>query len=249
MGKSVNASTIEPAAPAQRRAGVSTSRRRSWIAAAAAAAIGLLWVASMPGSPGASPHSGAADPTAQARIAAQRRIAGDPLALGSVNAPIVVAEWGDFQCPFCRAFSQDTQPALSERYVNTGQVRFEWHDLAKIGPESVLAARAARAAGRQGRFWQFHDALYAHQAPENSGALTAATLTSLAAGLGLDLDRFTHDVDDPAISAQVDQDGREATRLGITHVPSFLVQDTVLVGTQSEATLRQVIDDELARNR
>ena len=150
------------------------TRRRVWIGAAVAALVlVVLAVISLTGSSGSPAAGPAATPTAasgadQARLAVPRRQAGDPLALGRVDAPVVVAEWGDFQCPFCRLFAVNTEPALLRQYVDTGRVRFEWHDYAYLGPESVLGARAARAAGRQGRFWEFHDALYRDQPRENT---------------------------------------------------------------------------------
>jgi protein-disulfide isomerase len=235
-----------------RRVRFLSARRRLWLAGLGALAVlALLAVVSLRDGSGHSPHPGvpqalaaraAPDPTTQARLDARRRIPGDPLALGPVAAPVVVSEWGDFQCPFCRAFDQDTQPALIGRYVDSGQVRFEWHDLAKIGPESVLAARAARAAARQGAFWPFHDTLYREQSPENSGALTQESLTAIARGLGLDTRRFSRDVADPDVAAQVDRDQRAGARLGITHVPSFLINGAAIFGTQPIAVFDQAID-------
>ena len=234
-----------------------TARRRLWLGGLGALAVlALLAVVSLRDGSGHSQHPGVPqtldgaatgpDPTTQARLDARRRIPGDPLALGPVAAPVVVSEWGDFQCPFCRAFDEDTQPTLVSQYVDSGQVRFEWHDLPKLGPESVLAARAARAAARQGAFWPFHDALYREQSPENSGALTADSLTAMARGLGLDTGRFSHDFADPDIAAQVDQDQHDGARLGITHVPSFLINGAAIFGTQPTAVFRQAIDAALA---
>jgi protein-disulfide isomerase len=234
-----------------------TARRRLWLAGLGAMAVlALLAVVSLrDGSGHSSPPgvtqtvdaaAGGPDPTTQARLDARRRIPGDPLALGPVAAPVVVSEWGDFQCPFCRAFDQDTRPALIRQYVDSGRARFEWHDLPKIGPESLLAARAARAAARQGAFWPFHDTLYREQSPENSGALTEGSLTAMARGLGLDTGRFSHDFADPDIAAQVDQDRRDAARHGITRVPSFLINGAAIFGTQPTAVLAQAIDAALA---
>lgn len=232
-----------------------TGRRRVWLAGLAAMAVlGLLAAVSLAsGHPGVnsvragSPGSGAGvDPLMQARLAAMRRMSGDPLALGPVNAPVLVAEWGDFQCPLCRAFAVDTEPALVRRYADSGRMRLEWHDLAYLGPESVLAARAARAAGRQHKFWEFHDALYRDQRPENSGALTETTLTATARSLRLNVEQFAGDLADPAIAAQVDRDQREGARLGITRVPSFLINGGLLFGPQPIATFDRAIDDALA---
>lgn len=236
------------------------SQRRIWLGALTTLAVlGLLAAVSVrgrnnraehPTSAGITTAMAANGPTTPAaRLAVQRRIQGDPLALGQVAAPVVISEWGDFQCPFCRAFNADVAPTLFQRFVDSGQVRFEWHDLAELGNESVLAARAARAAARQGAFWPFHDRLYRDQAPENSGALSETSLTAMAASLGLDTARFSHDFADPAIAAQVDQDGRTAAALGITHVPSFLINATTLLGSQPLPAFQQAVSNELNKER
>lgn len=237
-------------------------RVRVWLGGVIALVVlGLLAVVSLrsgagspaetrpPVIPGIVATSTPSDPVTAARLAAIRRIPGDPLALGPVTAPVVVAQWGDFQCPFCRAFALDTEPALISEYVDSGRMRLEWHDLAYLGPESVLAARAARAAGRQGAFWPFHDALYRDQDAENSGALTDASLTATALSLGLDLTRFARDLADPAITADVARDQRVGAALGITRVPTFLINGDLMFGAQPVMTFRTAIDAALAARR
>lgn len=187
------------------------------------------------------------DPVSAARLAVPRRQAGDPLALGRVDAPVVVAEWGDFQCPFCRLFALRDEPALRAQYVDSGQVRVEWHDYAYLGPESVLGARAARAAGRQGAFWPFHDALYRDQPRENSGAVTDASLAATAGRLGLDVPRFERDYADPSIAQAVEADQQAGERLGVNGVPSFVIGPQLIFGAQPLATFQQAIDGALRR--
>lgn len=193
--------------------------------------------------------SGLTDPIGQARLGTVRRVPGDPLALGSVTAPVVIVEWGDFQCPYCRAFTVDTEPVLLRQYVDSGQVRLEWHDFAYLGPESVRAARAARAAGRQGRFWAFHDALYRDQSRENSGAVTDASLTTIARSLRLNVAQFQRDYADPTIAAQVAADQQDGGRLGITGVPSFLIGSQLIFGAQPLPTFEQAINAALNQGR
>jgi len=189
-----------------------------------------------------TPGAVGAEPGMQARLAAARRIPGDPLALGRPDAPVVISEWGDFQCPFCRSYTLNTEPSLVRQYVDSGRVRLEWHDFAYLGPESVLAARAARAAGRQGRFWQYHDALYRQQGRENSGTVTDASLVATARGLRLDVARFQRDYADPAIAAQVSADQERGAALGVTGVPSFIIGGQMIFGAEPLATFHQVID-------
>lgn len=157
----------------------------------------------------------------------------DPaLWLGSNSAPVTVEEFGDFQCPHCASFARRTEPELRRRYVDTGVVRFIWRDYPWIGKESERAAIAARAAARQSRFWPYHDALYAHRFPENSGHLDDAYLRGIAQRLGLDMSRFDADRRDPRIQAQVRSEMGFAEALGMSGTPAFLINGTPLFGDQ-----------------
>lgn len=80
-----------------------------------------------------------------------RRIDGDPLALGAVDAPVVMVAYSDYRCPFCAKFSRDTEPVLVEKYVDEGVLRIEWRDLPIFGEQSMSAARAGRAASPRPR--------------------------------------------------------------------------------------------------
>ena len=82
------------------------------------------------------------------------------------------------------------EPELVKRYVDEGKVKLVWRDFAWIGEESRLAAQAARCAGRQGMFWEYHDHLYNNQRGENRGQFAAANLRQFAATLGLDSPSF-----------------------------------------------------------
>jgi protein-disulfide isomerase len=226
------------------------TRRRAVIGGVIALVVlAVLGVPLLLGTGPSQPGEAARDPQAQARLDVPRREAGDPLALGRPDAPVVMAEWGDFQCPFCRLFATTIEPELIRRYVDAGLVRIEWHDFAYLGPESVLAARAARAAARQDRFWDFHAALYRDQPAENRGAVTEASLAATAAGLGLDVDRFRRDAADPAIADAVTADQELGTRLGVGGVPSFVVGDRLIFGAQPLPTFTAALDDALARSR
>lgn len=232
-GPAMNESTMQP-----------NRRRRVWlgglIALVVLAVLGAVSV-SATSSTGSAGKAGA-DPITQARLAAARRIPGDPLALGRPDAPVVISEWGDFQCPYCRAYTLNTEPSLVRQYVDSGRVRVEWHDFAYLGPESELAARAARAAGRQGRFWQYHDALYRQQGRENSGTVTDTSLLATARSVRLDLARFQRDYADPAIAKQVSDDRELGVALGVTGVPSFVIGGQMIVGAEPLATFHQAID-------
>ncbi|AEB46010.1 DsbA family protein [Micromonospora maris] len=174
-----------------------------------------------------------------------RRAPGDPVALGEPDAPVVVIEYADFQCPFCGKHARETAPRLIREYVDRGLVRIEWRDLPYLGDESRAAASAARAAAAQGRFWEFHDALYAKQRRVNSGALNDAALRDIASRLGLDLARFDADRASAVTREAIDRDQREAASMGLTGTPAFIVGDTPIIGAQPYESFKQAIDEQL----
>lgn len=181
-----------------------------------------------------------------------RRKAGDPTAKGSPTAPVVLVEYADYRCPFCGLFSRDTLPSLVKKYVDSGQLRVEWRDLPVFGAESSAAAVAGRAAAEQGRFWQFNEAVYAIAPERGHAALPRERLIQLAGTAGVpDLKKFEADLDSAELKNAVAKDAQEAAGLGATGTPTFLVNDTPIMGAQPLATFEKAIDDALksARNR
>lgn len=171
-----------------------------------------------------------------------RRAPDDPLALGKPDAPVVILEYADFQCPFCGRHARETEPKLIKDYVDKGLVRIEWRDLPYLGAESNDAAAAGRAAAAQGRFWEFHNAVYAKERRVNSGALDGDALRDIARSIGLDLARFDTDRASAATRTAVLRDQQEATSMGITGTPAFIVGDTPIVGAQPYEAFKQAID-------
>lgn len=182
------------------------------------------------------------DPLAQLA----RRRADDPTAKGDVDAPVVMIAYSDFQCPFCGKFARDTFPVLEEKYVANGTLRVEWRDFPYLGAESMTAALAARAAAEQGRFWDFHDALYADQLPPNSGKLDQAYVEGVARDLGLDVEKLRADMESDTVRSRVQADFQEGQAIGVNGTPSFLVNGTPVVGAQPTSVFEQVIEEAAA---
>ena len=172
-----------------------------------------------------------------------RRIPDDPMAIGRPDAPVVLVEYADFRCPFCGLFSRETLPPLVGKYVGSGQLRVEWRDLPVFGAESSAAAVAGRAAAEQGRFWEFNKAVYAIAPERGHAALPRERLVQLAAKAGVpDLKKFEADLDSAELQAAVAKDAQEAAGLGATGTPTFLVNDTPIVGAQPLATFEKAIE-------
>jgi len=113
-------------------------------------------------------------------------------AMGNPNAPVKIIEYSDFQCPYCKKFTDNTEAQIVDAYVKTGKVYFEYRALGFVGAESGRAAEAAYCAGDQGKFWEMHDAIFANQGAENSGALNDNHLLAFAKTIsGLDIKKFS----------------------------------------------------------
>lgn len=176
-----------------------------------------------------------------------RRIDGDPTAMGAVDAPVVIVEYADYRCPFCSLFEQQTLPTIKAEYIDQGLVRFEFRDMPIFGPQSTASAIAGRAAGKQGKFWEFMSAVAVNGIAEGGHPdLTRERLIGFAEAAGVpDIVQFTADLDDPALADAVQADLTEGRQLGLSSVPAFLVGDTPIVGAQPTDVFRQVIDREL----
>jgi len=111
--------------------------------------------------------------------------------LGQSGAPVRLVEYGDLQCPICRAFAVDTLPTIIRDYVRTGSVQIEFRGLAFIGGDSEKALRAVDAAAAQNRAWNLLDLLYVNQGRENSGWVSDSLIRSAAAHVdGLDVPKL-----------------------------------------------------------
>jgi len=162
-------------------------------------------------------------------------------ARGPATAPVTIVEFSDFHCPFCRR-AQATLKQVLAKYP-TG-VRLVYRDipLDRLHPEARKAAEAARCANDQGKFWEFHDQVYA--GPTDA---SAATLKALAEQAGLDQARFDQCVAGGAHKSSVQADAEYGRSLGITGTPSFFINGRFLDGAQPLEVFARIIDDELDR--
>lgn len=158
---------------------------------------------------------------------------------GDANAPVTVVVFSDFQCPFCSR-AEATVRELEAAYP--GKVRFVFKNQPLPFHENArLAAKAALAAGEQGKFWEYHDALFTHQTQ-----LDRASLERYAEDLGLDLRRFRAALDDSRLDIAVEADITEAHRLKVEGTPTFFINGLRVQGAQPIAAFRAKVDQALA---
>ncbi len=153
--------------------------------------------------------------------------------LGNPAAPVAIVEFGDFQCPFCGRFFTNTLSRLKETYVKEGKVKFIFRDFAFLGKESVEAALAARCAGEQGKFWDYHDYLFTHQSGENNGAFSSANLKKFAKEISLNEADFNACFDSKKYEEAIKNDTAQAQNLlKVDGTPTSFVNGRELVGAQ-----------------
>jgi len=153
---------------------------------------------------------------------------------GPIDAPVTVVEYGDFECPYCG----QAEPVVRELLREFGDVRYVWRHLplSDVHPNARLAAEAAEAASDQGAFWEMHDLLFANQS-----ALRPDDLIGYAEQLGLDVERFTNDLDAHAGAARVAEDIDGADLSGVSGTPTFFINGRRHYGAYDIAALSAAV--------
>ncbi len=177
----------------------------------------------------------------------------DGRALGPTDAKVVVEAYEDFQCIACEGYSKSIEPLVIQNYVETGKIRYEFRhypfldDRSSI-KESDQAANASMCASDQGRFWDYHDILFANFG-EGAGAYTDRRLAAYAEAIGLDMAAFNACYKDEKFDDVIQQDMADATSLGVSGTPTIFVNGKLAgrvgyVATYEE--ISQLIEQELA---
>ncbi len=170
----------------------------------------------------------------------------DARAKGNADAPVVMVVYSDFACPFCTRFAQEVEPELAD-LIQDGTLRIEWRDLAQITETSPLAAQAGIAAGNQGKFWEFHDAVYAAADPQDHPEYTEDSLVEFARQAGVpDVERFRTDMNDAATVTAVNEATQHAHDIGIQGTPFLIVNDAAINGFRPVDYVRNTIAEQAA---
>lgn len=145
--------------------------------------------------------------------------------LGDPNAKVELIEYGDLQCPFCKAYSEEVLPQVIENKVKNGQAKLTFHNFIIIGEQSGPAGAAALAAGEQGRGWNYIELFYRNQGEENSGYANDEFLTAIAKGAGVkDMARWEKERESEKIKGKVEETTEQAQNYGFTGTPSFAIK-------------------------
>jgi protein-disulfide isomerase len=161
---------------------------------------------------------------------------------GDKNAPIVVVEFSDFQCPFCGRFFRTVEPDVRKQYIDTGKVTFVYKHMAILGQESIWAGEAAECAADQGKFWEYHDLVFSRQSGENQGAFTKENLLGFAKELNLDMSKFEPCLKNDQTLDRVQADTQEGQAAGVRGTPSFFINGQPIVGAQPLEAFQAAFD-------
>ncbi|MGI0072342.1 MAG: DsbA family protein [Nitrosotalea sp.] len=170
--------------------------------------------------------------------------------LGSKDAPITMIEFGDYQCFYCHKFFNNTESGIIKNYIDTGKVKMIFKDFTIIGQDSITAANAAHCAQEQGKFWEYHDALYNSWSGENTGWASSTNLVQYAKQVGLNPDQFNQCMTQAKYMQVVQGSVSDANTLGLTGTPDFFIiapdnSITKVVGAEPYEVFDQIFKSKL----
>ncbi len=164
----------------------------------------------------------------------------DSPTIGAKTPKITIVEWSDFQCPFCSRV-EPTLKQIMETYP--GDVKLVWrNEPLPFHPNAMPAAKAAMAAARQGKFWQMHDLMYAHQSE-----LSDAKYEEWAKQVGLNLSRWRKDKESPEIAGLITKDSTYGQSVGADGTPAFFINGKFISGAMPFDSFKTVIDEQILK--
>jgi len=174
----------------------------------------------------------------------------EKLVLGDPKAKVHLIEYGDLQCPICRAYSEQVLPEIIQKRVRSGETTLEFRNFIIIGSESVPAGAAAIAAGNQGKGWDYIELFYRNQGTENTGYVTEEFMEAVAKGAKVpDFAKWNKERKEKALTEELNKTTKEAQNFGMNGTPSFAIEGPgtngiELLGTgESAGRLEEAIDE------
>ncbi len=160
---------------------------------------------------------------------------------GPATAPVTIIEFSDYQCPYCRRWAEQVEGQIFKTYGDKVRLVYRDFPLTSIHPEAFAAAEAADCAGEQGKYWEYHDALF-----KQSQGLGQQAYLAYAKAIGLNTDQFQQCLKEHRYQGEVKADAQYAAQLGVRSTPTFFINGIPVVGAQPFSVFKQIIDKELA---
>lgn len=170
---------------------------------------------------------------------------------GDESARMNFVEFGDYQCPFCGRFFQQTEPQLMKDYVDTGKAKFYFLDFVIVGQDSLTLTQGAWCADEQGKYYEYHDHVYSHQGQENTGWGTPDKVKSFVGNIGgLDVKEFSSCLDSKKYTQRAQELTQMAQNLGATGTPTLFIGNsekgyTKITGAQPYSVYTEVANQYL----
>lgn len=189
------------------------------VAAIGVGVVGFNLSSGMMGSAVAAPVELNIESNEQLAALAQGVESGDP------DAPVTIVEFGDYQCPGCGAFAMNVKPTLDGTLVQSGQAKFVFYDfpLISIHPNAFLAARAARCADDQDKYWEYHEALFRNQARWSTASMPSSAFETYAGEVGMDEGTFSSCLNSDRHAELVTANMELGARMGVAGTPSVFI--------------------------
>lgn len=145
--------------------------------------------------------------------------------MGDPEAGVTIVEFGDYQCPACGSFALQLKPQIDTRFVDTGEAKFVFYDfpIPNIHPNAFLAARAARCAGDQGAYWEYHMALFQNQSRWSTANLPTSAFEDYAEDVGIDEGQFSSCLNSDRFADVVTANMELGSRMGVGGTPTVLI--------------------------
>ena len=159
---------------------------------------------------------------------------------GNPKAKVMIVEFSDFQCPYCGGVQATLQSVLA-KHPDTVALAYRDMPMSKIHPLARKAAEAARCAGEQGKFWEYHDLLFADQSKLDQDGLMDKART-----LKLDEQQFEPCLGSEKFKAQIQQDSQDGMRAGVSGTPGFFINGIFLSGSQPESAFENLVQEQLS---
>lgn len=168
--------------------------------------------------------------------------------VGKKNSKVALVEYGDFQCPACKSYYPIVKQ-IKEEYSDKISFQFKHFPLVQIHPNAFVSSRAAEAAGKQGKFFEYHDLLYENQDSWAQSTSPNSIFESYAQQLNLNLDQFKKDMVSEEVANIINADVKSAQAIGGNSTPTFAINGKKIDNPKTLDEFKKVIDEALAQNK
>ena len=168
----------------------------------------------------------------------------DDTILGDKDAPVTFIEFSDFSCGFCKRFFNETENQIIQDYVDTGKVRFVYKNYAFLGPTSVTAAQGLWCAHDQGKYWEYHDHIFANVSGSGNW-MSDDNVDQIAQDIGMNATTFADCISSGKYQEKVAEELKEGQGIGVTGTPASFINGEKVSGAQPYAVFKEVIERKL----